>query len=116
MQDYQELKNLRKATYDCFEIDNRFIPDACVDKRGLKQGRTSLAFVRRRARKAGLIQSEYQELKETKRKNVEAYRRQLEENGSFEYNENELELYKKQLAFVSAGVRSGMIELDLDDE
>jgi hypothetical protein len=104
------LNQLRKATLDCFEIDNNFIPDEFVDKRGLKQGRTSLAFVNRKAREKGLIESEHKELKALKAANVELYRKQLEAAGSFEYNVNEEKLTCNEICFYNLMDSAGHFE------
>jgi hypothetical protein len=57
-------------------------------------------------------ESEYRKLKRIKAENAANYRKQVEESGEFVYNghTDELEQYKKEMRFVSAGLQNGMIE------
>ena len=58
--------------------------------------------------------TEYRKTKAIKAQNIENYRKQFEESGSFEYDglRNELQLYKNEMAFCSA---CPDIEINEDD-
>lgn len=109
---HEILRKLDQAAHDCIEVPHWWLPEEYQDRR--RKTHTCLRTVRNRLRKKGKIASKHQELKTIKAANIEQYRQQLENKGSWEYNENEDLLYAAQSRFYNVAIQAGMIEDDED--
>lgn len=67
-----------------------------------------------------VVESPYQQGKREKRENIAIYRAAVDATGEFSYNDaahrDEVSLNRNQINFVSAGVRSGMVEEITEDD
>jgi len=109
------LKQLEKAIKECIVVPNEWLPEEHHDK--VRGGRTLARLEKVCDKREGL--TEHRKLKALKAENIENYRQQFEENGSFEYDghRDELQLHRNQMAMVSGMVNSGMIDAeDLEEE
>ena len=93
------LNKIQQTTPECFAVENDFLPDEYVDGRTETTGFTGLDFINRKLQKKGLVESDYQQLKNIKANNREMYRKQLEEFGSIDYNVNEEKLNRNKMCF-----------------
>ena len=105
---FDELAQLIR---DSIEIPHAMLPERFRDGRVVYGGR-SLQELEDMIFEEENNESEYRKLKRIKAENAANYRKQVEENGEFVYNghTDELEQYKKEMRFVSAGLQNGMIE------
>ena len=105
---FDELAQLIR---DSIEIPSAMLPERFRDGRVVYGGR-SLQELEDMIFEEENNESEYRKLKRIKAENAANYRKQVEENGEFVYNghTDELEQYKKEMRFVSAGLQNGMIE------
>ena len=105
---FDELAQLIR---DSIEIPNAMLPERFRDGRVVYGGR-SLQELEDMIFEEENSESEYRKLKRIKAENAANYRKQVEENGEFVYNghTDELEQYKKEMRFVAAGLKNGMIE------
>jgi hypothetical protein len=104
------LLKLEKEIKECIVIPNSWLPEEWHDK--VRGGRT-LARLEQVCDKHEGITS-HRKIKALKAENVENYRKQFEENGSFEYNghTDELQLHRNQMAMVRGMLNSGMIDAE----
>jgi hypothetical protein len=108
----QRLKDLEKAVEEMIVIPNEWLPEEFHDK--VRGGRTAARLAKMCEQK----ESTKNNVKKLKAENVANYRKQLEENGEFEYNGHvdEIQLHKNQMALVGGMFNSGMISKeDLED-
>mgnify|MGYP001170959684 FL=1 len=108
----QRLKDLEKAVEEMIVIPNEWLPEEFHDK--VRGGRTAARLAEMCEQK----ESTKSNVKKLKAENVANYRKQLEENGEFEYNGHvdEVQLHKNQMALVGGMFNSGMISKeDLED-
>ena len=96
----QLLKQFETAIKECLVVPNGWLPEELHDN--VRGGRTLARLDKLSDEKEGL--TEYRKTKAIKAQNIENYRKQFEESGSFEYDghRNELQLYKNEMAFCSA--------------
>ena len=109
----QRLKDLEKAVEEMIVIPNEWLPEEYHDK--VRGGRTAARLAEMCEQK----ESTKSNVKKLKAENVANYRKQLEENGEFEYNGHvdEIQLHKNRMALVNGMFNSGMISKeDLIDE
>lgn len=104
------VKELEAAIKECLVVPNSWLPEDMHDN--VRGGRTLARLDKMCDKRDGL--TEHRKLKALKAENIENYRKQFEESGSFEYDghRNELQLYKNEMAFCSA---CPDIEIDEDD-
>ena len=109
------VKELETAIKECLVVPNSWLPEDMHDN--VRGGRTLARLDKMCDKRDGL--TEHRKLKALKAENIENYRKQFEESGSFEYDghRDELQLHKNQMAMVSGMVNSGMIDAeDLEEE
>jgi hypothetical protein len=96
---------------DSIEIPNAMLPERFRDGR-VKYGGRSLQELEDMIFEQENAESEYRKLKRIKAENAANYRKQVEESGEFVYNghTDEIEQYKKEMRFVTAGIDKGIIE------
>ena len=95
------IEELKREIRECIVVPNHLLPTELHDD--VRGGRT-LARLEQMCDEDKRETSKFRELKDVKAENVENYRKQVEENESFEYNghTNDLQLYKNQMAFCTA--------------
>ena len=95
------VEELKREIQECIVVPNHLLPAEFQDD--VRGGRT-LARLEQMCEEHDRETSKFRELKDIKAENVENYRKQVEENESFEYNGHvdELQLYKNQLAMSNA--------------
>jgi hypothetical protein len=97
---------MRELPLDCFVI----LADSPLgESLSLGKDRT-LAQIDAKHRRETEKVSQFKLDKVAKRDRMEMYRLQLEQDGEIEYDVDEDRLYRNQMAFVGAMVRSGQIE------
>jgi len=109
------VKELESAIKECLVVPNSWLPEEMHDD--VRGGRTLARLDQMCDKLEG--STEHRKLKTLKAENCENYRKQFEENGSFEYNghRDELQLHRNQMAFVDGMVNGGMIDSqDLENE
>lgn len=105
----QELiAGLDKAIEKAIDVPNSLLPVELHSKRGYR----SLAAIKRIAKIKEEKTSEHKLLKTEKAARIAAYRANLESGVEIEYMVNEELLYKKQLAFAGAAIKSGALDAD----
>ena len=94
------VKELKSAFLDCIVVPNHLLPVEFHDK--VRGGRAIIRLDQMCDKRDDV--TEHRNLKSFKAENIENYRKQYEENESFEYNGHvdELQLYKNQLAMSNA--------------
>ena len=94
------VKELETATKECLVVPNSWLPEEFHDK--VRGGRTLARLDQMCDKQEGL--TEHRKLKTLKAENVENYRKQFEENESFEYNghTDALQLHRNEMAFCEA--------------
>ena len=111
----QMLAELDVAVKECFIVPNEWLPEEWHDD--IRGGRTFAQLEKVCDKRDGI--SEHVKTKALKAENIENYRKQVEENGTFEYNghRDELQLHRNEMAVVGGMVNSGMIAAeDLEEE
>ena len=107
------FRELSHSIQSMLTIPNELVPDQRLcDKRS---NETTLAHINRKHKKfydAG--PTEHELLKAEKAKRVEKYGRDVDNDQPIQYNEDEMRLYRAELAFASMLVKMGVI--DFDDE
>lgn len=105
------LAKHREEIMECIEVPNSWIPKEFHDD---VRGRRTLARLDEMCETVTDTETEHQKLKALKAENCENYRKQYEDNESFEYNghRDEMQLNKNQMAFVGGMVNSGMIDAE----
>ena len=95
------FKELEQAIKECIVVPNSWLPAEFHDD--VRGGRT-LTRLEQMCEKHDRGPTKFRELKDIKAENVENYRKQFEENESFEYNGHveELQLYRNETAFCTA--------------
>jgi hypothetical protein len=95
------IEELKREIQECIVVPNHLLPAEFHDD--VRGGRT-LARLEQMCEKHDRGPTKFRELKDIKAENVENYRKQVEENESFEYDGHvdELQLYKNQLAMSNA--------------
>lgn len=104
------IADLEAAVIAAIDVPSEWLPESYRD--GRRKTHTSLQLVHNRMKKNGLVETEKQKEKRERLERIKQYAKQYEETGEFEYDVDNDRLYANQVAFVNAGVRSGMIELD----
>ena len=104
------VKAYEQAVKECLVVPNHMLPEDYHDS--VRGGRTLAHLDKMCDKRDGL--TDHRKLKALKAENIENYRKQFEESGSFEYDghRNDLQLYKNEMAFCSA---CPDIEIDEDD-
>ncbi len=94
------LKKLDAAFRDCLAPSNSWLPEKFHDK--VRGGRTLARLDQMCDIRDGI--TKHRKSKATKAENVENYRQQYAENGTFTYNghTDDLQLYKNEMAFCTA--------------
>ena len=103
-------RKLKEAVKECIVVPNSWLPEEYHDN--VRGGRTLARLDEMCDKRDGV--TEHRKLKALKAENIENYRKQFEESGSFEYDghRDDLQLYKNEMAFCTA---CPTIEFD-DDE
>ena len=105
----ENLRLFVDSVADCIEVPHEWLPIEFRDKR--RKTHTSLRYVKRKLRKKKLVESEHQEKKSIKAKNIENYKAQIEAGQeSIEYNENGPKLHRNCLTFCKLMVESGLMQ------
>lgn len=103
------LLQFKNEMMECITVPNSMLPESMRDNRTL-DGR-SLASLNKKCEERDAL-TPHQIEKAAKAERVRKYAAQLEANGSFEYDENELLLNEKQITFCTVAVRAGMMDFD----
>ncbi len=95
------IEELKRELRECIVVPNNWLPAKYHDH--VRGGRT-LARLEQMCKEQDRGPSKFREIKDVKAENIENYRKQVEENESFEYNGHvdELQLYKNELAMANA--------------
>ena len=107
-----ELQALENAVADCVEIPNEWLPKEY--QHGVDFCRT-VDNINRMLDKNSRGLSSHQVKKAAKKKNIEIYRKSMDDHAEIDYNlgpVDQEQLYKNQQAFVEAMVQSGQIYID----
>jgi len=104
----QLLAKLREEIMQCIEVDNSLLP---LEYQNHRDGVRSLAELDSMYQESN-EPSQHVKNKAIKAENIANYRKQVEENGEFEYNghRDELQLHKNEMAMVAGMVSGGLIE------
>jgi hypothetical protein len=104
------LLKLEKEIKECIVVPNSWLPEEWHDN--VRGGRTLARLEQVCDKHEGI--TPHRKIKALKAENVENYRKQFEENESFEYNghTDELQLHRNQMAMVRGMVNSGMIDAE----
>ena len=102
-----ELQALENAVAECIEIPNEWLPKEY--QHGIDGCRTISNLNNILNNRTGI--SSHQQNKADKAINIENYRKQIDENQSFEYNGlvDLQQLYRNQQAFIEAQIQAGNI-------
>ena len=94
-------EELKREIQECIVVPNHLLPAELHDD---VRGGRDLARLEQMCEEDERGPTKFRELKDIKAENVENYRKQVEENESFEYDGHidELQLYKNQLAMSNA--------------
>ena len=104
------LLKLEKEIKECIVVPNSWLPEEWHDK--VRGGRTLARLEQVCDKRAGI--TSHRKIKALKAENIENYRKQFEENGSFEYDghTDEMQLHRNEMAMVRGMVNSGMIDVE----
>lgn len=105
----ENLRLFVDSVADCIEVPHSWLPVEFRDRR--RKTHTSLRYVKRKLRKKKMVESEHQERKSIKARNIENYRKQIEAGQeAIEYNTNEEKLHRNSLTFCKLMVESGLMQ------